>query len=51
MGDRMTILEVVYIFFGVFSLYATYAIIAGEWDFSAVFIPVGKSIGMFFGLP
>lgn len=47
----MEAMDVFYFVFGVFSLYAVYAIASGQWDFSSYLVPVGKSVGMFFNLP
>jgi hypothetical protein len=38
--------DIFYVAFGLFSLYAVYAIASGQWDFSAYFVPLGKSIGL-----
>jgi len=43
--------DVFYFFFGLASLYAVYAIASGQWDFSSVLVPVGKSVSLFFNLP
>jgi len=46
----MEVADIFYFIFGLFSLYAAYAIVTGQWDFSEYILPVGKSVGLFLGL-
>ena len=38
--------DIFYIMFGLFSLYAVYAIASGQWDFSSYFLPLGQAVGL-----